>query len=326
MAITTEKKGYLQDNCIAVKLPNTKAGETKYSTLDIAMNKKILVPANTRVAFNLGADADNAAVTVNKKAYVDGSTFEAVSGGLPVANGTGLTELVSGGVTINQVRLFDNNNDEVLIHSTGDANVEDKRVYGFLRHTAGDGEDVADVTIDFGIWSDTNEQFEAYTLPAGDYKVELLAVYTLATAAEMGVMERIGSGKSIGEYATPTVKVPVTKYAKVAITSDVTLTDTDYTVKFVRTGASAGELQDSAGNKIQDLDIVSFGDSAKPLATNGALIDSAGEAELNGVAVQYENANVTDADTVEVKLKDAIWNGILYAGTILQFNLTAMED
>jgi len=296
------------------------SGTPIYGELDTVLNaKRVISNYKDNLAITLGGDADNLALASGKyptgKVFVDGSTYEAINGGIPVeivaALGTASSNIttIAGREMLGKLYTKDgtvatNSYDEVLIDELdGDGNVIGrKEVFVSIQATGlTDGADTADnaLQLSFLIFDDANGVFKTQTVPAGDYYYSYNKVYTLNTLSEAGLLGANLYGNDVGGFALDELYPMDTVehgYMEGSITAEATL-PANKTIVF----KNDGKLYDT-----DDTEIGTYSKTAFPKINTSDVGGDFGAvglfANYNGVDMLSSTGNVIAKDSFSIVL------------------------
>lgn len=315
----------IQDNQIKV-LADIIGGVPSYTSQDVINNTKIplsngidgmldiTIGADSNVLKLAGGALPSGSVYLNGNTNVTGSV--ACAGGATI--GTASTDALHIGARYaNLGKLFDANNDEVLIEELDDDGIVigKKEVYGLIQTSLEHGEATADdkLQISFVVLDDVNGGFKLQTVNAGDYKFEYNRIYTLATASVQNRLGDILSG-NIGGYAVDEL------YPMAAITHGYFMLTTDSlhelpADKKVTYDFTSGKWEDSDSTEISGTKSV----LNTPTIVNtdiDAIINSIGiNSEINGVSTNVSKTKIISKTKLELDLTDDIAGNTIYNGT-----------
>jgi len=301
-----------------------KVMECSVPTIDNALGARVTLTTSSEVDVQL---LDN---PPTGKVFIDGSTYEAITGGLActtVAGSLGTNETTTnevGGRIVNMVKILDSDKDEQLEiqYEAGELTTA-KYVYGLLQTTIGDGQDTQanQIQVSFVIYDDTTDSLTSVTIPAGTYYFQPVRMYTLATSAEANRLASMLAGDgTLGGVGLEELKELLSTpagFTQLRVDSEMTLDSSVITIAI--TGATSTEWKDSAGATIsgaatQSGRKVFSADSINELA----YVKEGVTVRYNGVAIPIDNVKVKDTTTIEVDLKDSNTMNFLFEGDILE--------
>ena len=315
----------INDKQIKIRLGKNQAGTPQYGDLGDMVTPEIPTQG-ALVDVGLGADAQHLvfATAPTGNIYLDGSTYEGINGGVACATvtiGTPTTATVSvGGRFGNMNRLLDENDDEVL-DLTEDATgkvIKRRHVYALWGTDLAEGDTITDshTQVSFVSWDDTTDTLELVTVPSGNYKANVTAVYNSGTIAIAKKLGNIKGDFDLGGYTQDDL-LDLTEQHPMELTIEIdTETDlqADQTV-IITLGADAtnSSFADSAGNVIsgtktqEEVLIFDAGDIGKPIyGLNGGILS------FNGVLVRSSKVTVEATNKVKVVLDKNLVGVTLY--------------
>lgn len=301
----------IQSNQVKLRYGKKLDGTPVYGSLTDMTGGKLPVLDASAKSFTVTADADVHVLASGEfpvgNLYVDGTSYEAINGGVPVASvpaiGTaGLDKVIVGDRTVNIVRILDVNNDEVVVNTSAVAGVKDaKLVYGLVQSSSTDGAPIDDTNmqLSFVVLDDATSAFVAYTLPAGDYKFQATRMYTVGTASKADKLSTYISGGMIGGLALDEVLTLVEAEHGVAsfeFTAEVTVVDPT-TLSIVFVDATTAKLMVDGAEVTT---VTKAQDARKTFKTVNAGKYASFEGvslEINGTRVSPVNTAIVDNDS-----------------------------
>jgi hypothetical protein len=317
----------INDRQVKIRLGKDKKGTPRYGNLGDMIISEIPTQGDL-VDIGLGADAQHLvfATAPTGNIYLDGSTYEGINGGIACATvtiGTPSTATVNvGGRFGNMTRLLDKEDDEVLDlteNSTGKV-IKRRYVYALWGTDLAEGEAITNshLQVSFVAWDDTTDTLELVTVPAGDYKANVTAVYNSGTIA---IAKRLGNIKTdfdLGGYTQDDL-LDLTEQHPMELTIELDAEadlQADQTI-IITLGKDAANssFADSAGNIIsgtksqEEVLIFDTTDIGKPIyGINGGILS------FNGVLVRNSKVTVEAENKVKVVLDKNLVGVTLYRG------------
>jgi len=301
-------------------------GSVIYGQLDNILNAKVFTTKKeNNISFTLGADADVFELGATKpigEYYIDGSTYEAINGGIAVepVNGLGVASnnitVVSSQPMIGKLYTKDGN-DEVLVETkdnNGDV-VGKKLVYVSIQAdqnnaNVADGNTIGDneAQITFLIFDDTQKKLVPTVIPSGDYQFNYNNIWTLNTlTASSGSFSGWGDTDDIGSFALDELFPQATiehGYIEGVITDDV-VNKPNNTVIFKDDGKLYNTDNTQIGTWVGAFPKIKGNDVGNNFGTKGLFAD------YNGVGIKQSSSTMTATDQLDVVL-DGISGGYLW--------------
>jgi len=301
-------------------------GSVIYGQLDSILNAKVFTTKKeNNVSFTLGADADVFELGTNKPTgeyYIDGSTYEAINGGIAVEpiNGLGTASnnitVVASQPMIGKLYTKDGN-DEVLIETkdTDGIVVGKKLVYVSIQAdqnstNVADGNTIGDdeTQITFLTIDDAQKKLVPTVIPSGDYQFSYNNIWTMNTlTTSSGGFSGWGDVDDIGSFALDELFPQATiehGYLEGVITDDVA-NKSDNTIIFKDDGKLYNTDNAEIGTWTGAFPKIKGNDVGNNFGTKGLFAD------YNGVAIKQSGSTMSATDQLDVVL-DSISGGYLW--------------